>query len=198
MVYAPLFKKFPYIKKYPDRKCYPSNLGAVDLERLIFRGAAPNHRGRDPRRVLKCLKRKGVRNVLILNKTEQNVSVEEEIEAVKALGLHYEQFDWATLAKESRRGNERTWRRIKQLLLAGGAYVHCVWGADRTGAVVGRLRREFYRWPKKDRQYELSSYGWALGGTIPRDELYEYQKEVLAYIDCPVSLYQPLGPRQES
>jgi len=198
VVYAPLFKKYPYTKKYPERLCYPSNLGAVDLERAIFRGAAPNHRGRDPVRVLQCLKRKGVRNVLILNQTEQNVSVEEEIEVIEAVGLHYERFDWAVIAGEKRNGREPTWKRIKELLLAGAAYVHCVWGADRTGAIVGRLRREFYKWPKKDCQYELSSYGWALGGTIPRDELQRYQKDVLAYFDCPVSLYEPLSDGRNS
>jgi len=192
-MYKPLFEKYDYIKKYPARKCYPPNLGAVDLARAVFRGAAPNKDGTDTVRVLKCLKRKGVGKVLILNQTEQNISVEEEIEAIEKVGLEYFHIDWRTLCDKERKGDKKLWKHIKGLMDKGGLFIHCVWGADRTGSIVGRYRRERHKWSSKDIQFELSSYGWALGGTIPKGELYEYQKQVLAFCGCPLSVYQPIG-----
>jgi len=194
----PVFDKYDYVKRFPARKCYPPNFGAIDLGNLAFRGGAPNRNGRDMTRSLRCLKRKGVRTIMILNQSEQDVSVEDEILVVEDIGLEFERVDWGVLVAEKRRGVEPTWKRVRKMLKQGRIFVHCVWGADRTGAIVARYRTQCQEWPKKDAQFELSSYGWALAGTIPREELMEYQQQVLWYFGCPVSVYEPLGPPEKT
>jgi len=192
-MYKPLLEKYDYIKKYPARKCYPPNLGAVDLGRAIFRGGAPNRGDTDLCRVLKCLKRKGVQTVIILNKTEQNVNLEEELQAHKEIGLDFLKVDWNKLVAEKKSGTDKQWKQIKKLMDAGGVYIHCIWGVDRTGAVVGRYRKEKYKWPNKDIHRELTSFGWGRNGTVPREELGDFGISVFSYCGCPISAYKQIG-----
>jgi protein tyrosine phosphatase (PTP) superfamily phosphohydrolase (DUF442 family) len=38
----------------------------------------------------------------------------------------------------SRLPTEKEWQQIKQAIAEGPVYIHCKWGADRTGAIIGR------------------------------------------------------------
>jgi len=170
----------------------PWNLGIVDKEKNILRGSAPACRGNDPEAVLSWLKKNGIRTVLILNKTEQGIDLEEELSLIEDLGLDVRCFNWQALLKEKREAQERQWPGIRSLLRNGASYVHCVWGVDRTGAVIARARRELYGWDAKEACHELRSYGFAFGSTV--QELQQYHKEVLDYFGFAWQDYQPLKP----
>jgi len=182
--------KYDYIGWFGRSKAYPVNSGCVDLRRAIFRGGAPS-KGRDPRLMLERLKALGVRKIIILCNTEQGVSLDEQIALMNELGIAWEKFSWRKLVEEKKRGGrEPTWERLKKIILAGNVYVQCVWGCDRTGGVIGRLRTEFYGWTKREAQIELTVYGFA--GNLKRSELYPHHKERLWYFDFPVSEYEPM------
>jgi len=185
-----IFAKYDYIAKYPTRPCYPPNCGAVDLKRAVYRGGAPTRSGIDAERILKWLKRKGVRTAALMCRSEQNTSIESEIELLRRLGMSHEYFDFATMAEEKLAGNEPTWRRFRELVDAGGVYIHCIWGADRTGGVVGRLRTDVYGWPLEDAAIELCVYGFS--GRHERATLPEGYFPVLDYFGYPLSCYEPI------
>ena len=185
-----IFKKYDYICKYGKRPCYPHNGGAIDLRNAVYRGAAPTTLGRDPERVLQWLKRKGVRTVALMCKSEQNTDIDAEIALINTLGMTPEHFDWGEMIRQKRAGREPIWERLLKLTRAGGLYIHCIWGADRTGAAVGRLRTELYGWPVADAGTELCVYGFS--GRLEREALSDGYIDVLRYFDWPVSQYEPV------
>jgi len=183
--------KFEYMGWFARVKAFPVNSGIVDLDRKIFRGGAPD-KNRDPLDIMPRLKKLGIRRFIVLcGDKEQGVDVDNQAAIARDLGMTIEKFSWTKLANEKRAGKaEPTWARIKKSILDGNVYIQCVWGCDRTGGIVGRLRREFYGWTKEEAQMELTIYGFA--GNITRDELLAHQKERLWYFDFPLEKYMPL------
>jgi len=52
------------------------------------------------------------------------------------------------------------WETIKQAMIAKHVYVHCKWGADRTGAVVAKYRQEVEGWDARRAFAEARKYGF--------------------------------------
>ena len=185
-----IFAKYDYIAKYPQRPWYPPNCGAVDLRRAVYRGGAPTRSGMDAERIVKWLKRKGVRTAALMCRSEQNTSIESEIELLDRLGMSHEFFDFGRMSEEKLAGHEPIWRRFRELVDAGGVYIHCIWGADRTGGVVARLRTDVYGWPLEDAGTELCVYGFS--GRQERATLPEGYFPILDYFGYPLSCYEPI------
>ena len=185
-----IFAKYDYIAKCPQRPFHPPNAGVVDARRAVYRGGAPTRDGMDAQRILKWLKRKGVRTVALLCRSEQNTSMVSEIEILDGLGMAHEFFDFARLGEEKLAGHEPTWQRFLELVDAGGVFIHCIWGADRTGALVARLRTDVYKWPLEDAAAELCVYGFS--GRQERDNLPPGYYPFLDFFGYPLSRYEPI------
>jgi len=176
----------------PQQSGQPWNLGVVDAGRKILRGAAPANRGVDPARALAWLHEQGVRTLAVLNGTEQGIDRDAELALGLAQGTDAVCFDWEGMLQEKKAGHEPQWRCFTSLAERGALYVHCVWGVDRTGAILARARCELYGWPAQEAFCELRSYGFAF--ERPVWELQPYQKDVLGYFDLDLDAYEPLQP----
>ena len=187
------FENRPGIGPLPTRPGTPWNIGVVDPEKRVYRGGAPAHRRVDPRRALQFLRDEGVRTIVILNGTEQGVSVEEELEVIEDVGLDHVLFNWDEMVRQrSNGGDEPLWSELRDLFERGDLFVHCIWGVDRTGCTVARARMELYGWSREDAFREMQAYGFAFGHS--RDTLQEHHYEMLGYIGVAVSDYAPLEP----
>ena len=176
----------------PQELGQPWNLGVVDNERKILRGAAPANRGVDPAKALAWLRTQGVQTLAVLNGTEQGIDREAELAMAADHGTRAVCFDWEEMQNEKKAGDEPQWRRFVSLAQEGSLYVHCVWGVDRTGATLARARRELYRWTADEAFRELRAFGFAFEHS--RQELQQYHKDVLDYFDFAIEDYEPLQP----
>lgn len=66
------------------------------------------------------------------------------------------------------------WAVIKQAMRDKQVYVHCKWGADRTGAVVAKYRQEVQGWEARQAFAEARRYGFK-----------PWLKPLRAWIDAP-------------
>lgn len=191
-----VFEKYPGIGHVPyhipGTPGHPWNLGVVDLDKHIYRGAAPANRVNNHRQSLNWLKTHGVKTIAILNQTEQGIDREEELALINDLDLKAETFNWELMLLEKESDQEPQWQRFIELMNDGNLYIHCVWGVDRTGATIARARRELYNWNSLDAFYEVRSYGFAFERIV--EELEPYQHSVLNYFDFNLKDYEPLYP----
>ena len=176
----------------PRQPGQPWNLGIVDAERMLVRGAAPANKGADLADSLPWLRAQGIRTLAILNETEQGIDREAELALAAEINLQTVCFDWERMLREKDSGEEPQWRRFRALAEAGALYVHCVWGVDRTGATLARVRRELYGWTAQEAFSEVRSYGFAF--ETPVQDLQPYQEAVLSYFDFELEDYAPLQP----
>jgi len=154
-------KSRPGFGPLPAGDGQPWNLGVVDPRSSVYRGAAPACRRQDPARSLAWLNQRGVRTIAMLNGSEQGMDADLEEDLARRLGMRADRFDWDGMLREKAAGSEPQWRRLLDLIRAGSLYLHCVWGVDRTGAVVARSRREIWGWTARDAFAELRAYGFA-------------------------------------
>ena len=124
------------------------NFGTVDPG--IYRGAAPTGKG------LANLKRMGVQTVIDLRISPRQVKAESK--QVSSLGM---QFVNLPMGKEPPTPKEeKTFLQIVSTAKDHPVYVHCQYGADRTGTMIGLYRRVDDGWPF-DRTYaEMRHYGF--------------------------------------
>ena len=187
-----IFSKYPGLGHLPYEKGQPWNLGVVDKGKVIYRGAAPANKGVNPLQSLSWLKNNGVKTILILNKTEQGIDLDEELNIIRKLGLKVKCFDWQKMYQEKINGYEPILDKYLELFEEGRLYIHCIWGVDRTGSTIARARRKLYDWSSLDAFLELRAYGFAF--EFPAETLHEYQKEVMMYFDFDINDYEPLTP----
>jgi len=124
------------------------NFGTVDTG--IYRGAAPTNTG------LENLKKMGVTTVIDLRIAPKEVRAERI--TVQKLGMVFVNLPM---------GSDPPTAKEKQefLALAGEAklhpiYVHCQYGADRTGVMIGLYRRIDDHWTYAQAYKEMRHYGF--------------------------------------
>lgn len=118
-------------------------------------------------------RRYGIRTVINLAKDALPASGPSEIDWTRECGIEYVRVYLGTKPP-----TDAQWRMIKEKLAAGGVYLHCAHGADRTGAIVGRYRTEvegvpFERAWKEARRYGFKPWlkdlkAWIEAGVIQR------------------------------
>ncbi len=118
----------------------------------IYRGAQPTPEG------LAYLAKIGVKTVLDLRETGHRATREKEI--VTSLGMHYVNVPMTGLTPPT--DAEMNSPHILVLLEApagGAVFVHCMRGADRTGAVIAAYRIDHDHWDNRSALQEAMSMG---------------------------------------
>jgi protein tyrosine phosphatase (PTP) superfamily phosphohydrolase (DUF442 family) len=119
----------------------------------VYRGAQPTPEG------LEYLAKIGVKTVLDLRENGERSSREAEL--VTSLGIHYVNVPMTGLTPPT--SAEIT--RILVLLeapMAGAVFVHCMRGADRTGAVIAAYRIDHDHWENGRALKEAMSLGMSV------------------------------------
>ncbi len=134
----------PSCVKYDDvggNGVWPYNFRAID--NILYAGGslsapkAPKNPPAKVRAYLEALRSLGVTTVICLNipRDDSEIRVIEQL----APGLNLQVRRFAMHAEKVPTAAE--WAEMLQLI-AGKAYVHCQWGADRTGAIIARYLRD--------------------------------------------------------
>jgi tyrosine-protein phosphatase SIW14 len=120
------------------------------VDEHVYRGAQPTPEG------FKYLAKLGVKTVLDLR--ESGGRSAEEAQLVTALGMHYVNIPMTGLTAPT----DAETKRILALLEdanSGGVFVHCMRGADRTGAVIAAYRIDYHHWDSPRALKEAMSCG---------------------------------------
>lgn len=97
----------------------------------------------------------GVRTVVCLARDSLGVRGDSELEWAPELGMKVE-----TCYLGDQPPSASRWTRVRETLRSGDVYVHCKWGADRTGAIVSRYRQEVQGWTPERAFEEALKYGF--------------------------------------
>lgn len=97
----------------------------------------------------------GVRTVVCLAKDSLGPEGDNELTWAPELGLKVVK---AYLGDQP--PDPEKWERIKLAMVTGQVYVHCKWGADRTGAIVAKYRQEEEGWDARRAFAEARKYGF--------------------------------------
>jgi len=135
-----------------DAAPLPPHAGLPNFHRVepgIYRGAAPTAQG------LKSLKTMGVKTIIDLRieKTRHQAKRDAEALGFRWIGL--------PMGKEA-----PTKQQVNTLLTTLGdpskhpVYVHCQYGADRTGCMIGLYRVTVQDWPFEKAWAEMRRYGF--------------------------------------
>jgi protein tyrosine/serine phosphatase len=136
------------------------NFGSVDPTGVIFRGAQPNSKTGE-------LKKLGIQEVLIVKRQTAN-EVDVERERLRDLGIHadYIPMDWnhADVKLLCNQVVEAVQFLQAQKRARKKTYFHCTMGQDRTGAVAGLFRMVDQGWSaSRAFKEEMCPHGYSDG-----------------------------------
>lgn len=125
---------------------FPRNFGIV-VPKQLYRGGMIDNINQ-----VKALKELGIKRIVSLHNNPEISRMCEE------LGLEHLPAPIETGAEEEY-GRKILGQRVSDMLLEKPTYVHCWFGADRTGGVIARFRTET-GWTNKDAYLEAKAYGF--------------------------------------
>ncbi len=99
--------------------------------------------------------RHGIHTILNLAKDALPKRGDNEIQWTAERGMRY-----VSVYLGSSPPTAEKYRMIQELVKGGGVYIHCAHGADRTGAVIARLRQDLQGWSSAHAYTEARKYGF--------------------------------------
>ena len=123
------------------------------VDEHVYRGAQPDHKG------FTGLAQLGIKTVIDLRESGHRSSDEEA--AVNAAGMKYVNVPMSGLTAPS----ELEMKKLLSILedeSSGPVFVHCMRGADRTGAVIAAYRIHHARWDNARALTEAESLGMSI------------------------------------
>ena len=120
------------------------------VDEHVYRGAQPTAEG------FRYLAKLGVKTVLDLREPGERSA--EEAQLVTALGMHYVNIPMTGLTAPTAAETKRILALLEDPK-SGGVFVHCMRGADRTGAVIAAYRIEYHHWDNPRALKEAMSCG---------------------------------------
>jgi protein tyrosine phosphatase (PTP) superfamily phosphohydrolase (DUF442 family) len=148
-----------------DAYVFPAELGFVSpfdlpnfhqVEPYLYRGGAPTENG------LKVLQKMGIKTVVDLRKSLDQV--QKESHEVRALGMQYVCLPVSRGIPEITY-QEKFFHMVKSATKKpdqGPIFVHCDYGCDRTGYMVGMWRVQHDHWNSYDALQEMLKYGYLI------------------------------------
>ena len=137
----------------------------------LFRGAQPAQGG------IKKLAQLGIRTVINLRDDDERAVAEEK--QARTAGLSYFNIPFGRLGRPS----EADLKRVLEIINSPQnqpVFVHCKYGADRTGVVIGAYRILHDGWTSEEAKAEANRYGmkpWQLGMKDYLHDLYRQQQQ---------------------
>ncbi len=159
----------------------PISLGSNDLQGKDlpnFETVSPDlYRGGQPTAIgMQQLKAMGVKTIVSLRHNHSQVLWEQQ--EADSLGLKFKRIPLDGLHKLSP-------AKIKEFLTTvrdpdnQPVFVHCQWGLDRTGALVGIYRQEVQKWSAKDAYDEMVALGFEKKYAWLADSVFDYEEDRL-------------------
>jgi len=117
----------------------------------IYRGGRPTDQG------LQFLKKSGFKTIINLENNSQAIS--KEMEAAKKLGLqmYSSPMSWQTTPDDKQVNAILAALKNSQMY---PIFIHCHYGRDRTGLIIGLYRVLVQKWPAKEAYSEMLKYGF--------------------------------------
>lgn len=144
------------------------NFEAVSTQ--LFRGGQPTAHG------IEELKGMGVKTIISLR--HNHFQVQSEKKQAAALGIKFLNISMDGLHKV----HESTIKQFLSIVQDPAnqpVFVHCEWGLDRTGALVGIYREEVQKWSAKDAYDEMVSLGFEKKYAWLADSVFDYEEDKL-------------------
>jgi protein tyrosine phosphatase (PTP) superfamily phosphohydrolase (DUF442 family) len=148
-----------------DVYVFPKEYGAVSstdlpnfhqVEPYLYRGGAPSEAG------MKVLQKMGIKTVVDLRKS--SAKVETEGREARTLGMRYVNLPVARGIPETQY-QEKFYDMVQDAskrINKGQIFVHCDFGCDRTGYMVGMWRIRHDHWSNHDAMQEMFKYGYLI------------------------------------
>jgi len=134
----------------------------------LFRGGQPTAHG------LTELQAMGVKTIISLRHNRSQVLWEQK--EVESLGIKFKRIPLDGLHQLSQ-ANIKEFFKIVQDPANQPVFVHCQWGLDRTGALVGIYRQEVQNWSAKDAYNEMVDLGFETKYVWLADSVFDYEEQ---------------------
>ncbi|MBF0406068.1 MAG: dual specificity protein phosphatase family protein [Candidatus Riflebacteria bacterium] len=143
-----VFSSSSTVLQMPDnsgRGLWPYNSRLIDNK--LFAGGTPFHPQKPEnnkthvKEILNRLKRIGINSIIILHVPVEDSEVKAEEMIAESAGL--KTFRMRMNAETVPSPDET---QILMELIQNRAYVHCQWGADRTGAIIAKYLRKYHKY----------------------------------------------------